>query len=91
MSTSDIVTRIGLVPLVSRRKHNDIGFIHELINDMIHCPEFLSQIGFRVPSFTNRFVLSYHIPPPSTRSYSYSSSICRLSKSRNELVSFDLQ
>jgi phage-related holin len=84
MSPSDIANRIGLKLLATHRKYNDIVFMYKLLNGMIDCSEFLSLIGFKVPTFNTRNILSFHIPP-TTRNYVINSPISRLPKSCNEV------
>jgi hypothetical protein len=62
MSSSDIANRIGLKPLATHRKYNDIVFMYKLFNGMIGCPELLSLISFKVPTFNTRNILSFHFP-----------------------------
>ena len=88
MPSCDIDNRIGLKPLTTYRKYNDIVFMYKLINGMIDCPEFLSLIGFKVPVFNSRNILSFYVPP-STRNYFINSPLCHLPKSCNEIINID--
>jgi hypothetical protein len=40
MSSSNTANRIGLKPLATHRKYNDIVFIYKILNGMIDCTEF---------------------------------------------------
>lgn len=46
MSSSDIANHIGLKPLATHRKHNDVVFMYKIIIGTIDFPELLSLISF---------------------------------------------
>lgn len=51
---SNVAKQCGLDPLTKRRLFNDVNYIYKLINNQIDCPDLLTKIKFKVPTYNSR-------------------------------------
>jgi len=91
LSTSDIfivADYCGIQQLSSRRLFNDVSYVYKLINNHVDCPEPLSKISFKVPTFNSRNNSLFHIDFH-CQNYSYYGPLNRMLMSTNKFVNSD--
>lgn len=76
-----IGTLLGLDSLLVRRQLLDVSFLHKLLRAEVDCPELLSLIDIRVPSFTRSQDLFCHRSLPTN--YMSNSAVPRLHRLGN--------
>lgn len=64
LNYNDLLTKLQLPTLESRRIFFDLSFLYKLFSNKIDCPEILSKINLRIPSHNSRsmnmFIVEFH-------------------------------
>lgn len=53
---------LNLISLKNRRIMLDLSFLYKIINNLIDCPQLLTQISFKIPSFNSRTCELFGLP-----------------------------
>lgn len=81
--TDEIATSLKLPSLVDRRFHNDLLFLHRLLDSKLDCSYLLGKISFRVPGGTRSRDLFAR--PVATTNYAMNSPLLRMQRYANAL------
>ena len=81
----NLCQQIGLPPLYKRRIFLDMVTLYKIVNCIFDCPELLSTINLRIPTFDSRNKQLFHIPNARTNVRKNSPEI-RIMNNYNELL-----
>lgn len=85
---SNVAKQCGLNSLSNRRLFNDVNYIYKLINNKIDCPDPLTKIKLKVPTFNSRNHSLFHIDC-NRQNYSYYSPLNRMCMFCNKFTNLD--
>lgn len=87
----DLLSKYGIVTLESRRNICSLLYLHKIVNNIVHCPEILAEIGIKVPNVMMRLRNNFFCARKLSSNYSRMSPIPKMILLYNSLLNQDAE